>query len=908
MKKLIVCTLAMAAFVVVGSGSQIELKGWKSTTPGGSLMPGCGINGGTALGVQGELGRNARHHAWKSAPVHFESNAVYGFEFFLNREVSGSEIHCNTIFHNLVLNGDMYGWTKIRTVMRAPVTGMTSHVSLSDYNCQGRTLFDSMRLVRLEPRHRTENGITLGRGEVICGNHYYFVPQRKSAGAADTRVFSGYSSASTGNKFMLWRGGEATYRFNVAGRRFLNARCILHLSDIIDTTLHVDVSNDGRSWTNLIIATNAVPTELALPESIFPADTVFLRMKHLGARSKKALCRAFEIHFDGKIDGEPVYMAGATTYIEKGTDVVFESFDTQKFRVAKPGALLPGATGDFAVWGASSGFKIFRDTMVPTNKMHALRVKAAANEAESVQLVVTPKRDVADLRIESGSLKRKGAAADGALIPASAVKVLRVGYVDVKITTDKVGQSGLFPDPLLPQEGAPLSVKADENQPMWITVKVPKGTPKGVYSGELTVIADGQRIEVPFEVEVFGFELPDRMTLQTAFGISPSTLYQYHKPKTRQDRLRIRENYIKALSENHVTPFYWGKLFAPKVKLINADNIDKMSVDVDFTEFDLEIGMIIDKYHGNTVKITPDGLGGGNQHQRREPQICGVKRDDPRYERIMQEYLKKYVQHLREKGWLKYAYVFWFDEPYGRDYEFVSQGMSTVRKYAPELPRMITCGFNERLMDAVNMWCPLTENLHLLNEEACRKRGDVIWWYICSSPRTAPVGEHIEHPGTDMRVWSWQNWGENVTGSLIWTVNWWTAPGRYPDPKNPQDPYLDTMSWGKKYNPNRVAAIWCSGDGRYIYPPLACKDAKQPQTVFDEPVSCYRLAMFRDGVEDYEYFTILKRLDPSNPLLGVPKSVYRDFWTYTDNPEPMETHREKLAREIERLAEERIGK
>ena len=104
MKKLIVCTLAMAAFVVVGSGSQIELKGWKSTTPGGSLMPGCGINGGTALGVQGELGRNARHHAWKSAPVHFESNAVYGFEFFLNREVSGSEIHCNTIFHNLVLN------------------------------------------------------------------------------------------------------------------------------------------------------------------------------------------------------------------------------------------------------------------------------------------------------------------------------------------------------------------------------------------------------------------------------------------------------------------------------------------------------------------------------------------------------------------------------------------------------------------------------------------------------------------------------------------------------------------------------------------------------------------------------------------------------------------------------------
>ena len=107
------------------------------------------------------------------------------------------------------------------------------------------------------------------------------------------------------------------------------------------------------------------------------------------------------------------------------------------------------------------------------------------------------------------------------------------------------------------------------------------------------------------------------------------------------------------------------------------------------------------------------------------------------------------------------------------------------------------------------------------------------------------------------------------------------------------------MSWGKKFNPRRIAAIWCSGDGRYVYPPLACKDAQQPQTVFDEPVSCYRLAMFRDGVEDYEYFAMLKRLDPKNPLLAVPKSVYTDLFSYTHDPLTMEHHRERLAREIE---------
>ena len=58
---------------------------------------------------------------------------------------------------------------------------------------------------------------------------------------------------------------------------------------------------------------------------------------------------------------------------------------------------------------------------------------------------------------------------------------------------------------------------------------------------------------------------------------------------------------------------------------------------------------------------------------------------------------------------------------------------------------MITCAFNEKLMDGVDLWCPITENLHLPLEKTCRERGAGMWWYICSSPRAAPVGEHIEH-------------------------------------------------------------------------------------------------------------------------------------------------------------------
>ena len=86
-----------------------------------------------------------------------------------------------------------------------------------------------------------------------------------------------------------------------------------------------------------------------------------------------------------------------------------------------------------------------------------------------------------------------------------------------------------------------------------------------------------------------------------------------------------------------------------------------------------------------------------------------------------------------------------------------------------------------------------------------------------------------------------------------------------------------------------------------MYPPLAARNGQQANTVIEGPVSCIRMEMLRDGIEDYEYFAMLKRCDPRNPLLSVPKAVYRALDDYSADPTHMETHREKLARAIEQL-------
>jgi hypothetical protein len=73
--------------------------------------------------------------------------------------------------------------------------------------------------------------------------------------------------------------------------------------------------------------------------------------------------------------------------------------------------------------------------------------------------------------------------------------------------------------------------------------------------------------------------------------------------------------------------------------------------------------------------------------------------------------------------------------------------------------------------------------------------------------------------------------------------------------------------------------------------------------------------MLRDGVEDYEYMVILKklieanknklnagRLRKYNSLLDVPEDITSDMVTFTKNPAPIEARRDLIARAISELS------
>lgn len=591
------------------------------------------------------------------------------------------------------------------------------------------------------------------------------------------------------------------------------------------------------------------------------------------------------------------------------------------------GRLLGCSTQQVGLWWASSGWKISRTKQPPEETGRAIMVRAARNEAEAAQLIIRPKVCLSNFIAQGGSLTGP----DGAVILSENVEVLRVRYVEIKLSTDgwsicravepPTGDSeaGFWPDPLPPFKG-PIDLKADENQPLWVRVKVPRGAPAGIYTGSIVLTAKNYSSKVPLQVEVYDFTLPDRMTCTTAFGFWEKNVFKYHKLSDPQQKREVLDKYWASFSAHHISPYHPAPLDPYKVNWPEiTDNIkpEELKPTFDWTAWDKAMDKAINYYHFNSFRFVIPGLGTGRFHSVGKPELLGFGEDTPHYKAAFSAYCREVQEHLRQKGWLDEAFAYPFDEPAPEDYEVVMNGLLKLKAAAPDIRRMLTEPVREALIGGPNIWCPISNGYKHERAEERRKYGEKFWWYICCGPGVPYCTEFIDHPGTEPRVWLWQSWKRNIAGILIWQTNYWTSRAAYPDPEHPQNPYEDAMSWAVG-GPEDTKRRWGNGDGRYIYPPEAAADARPTEPVLDGPVESIRWEMLRDGIEDYEYLAILKRLIEAkanklsaqkhkeySALLEVPEDITKKMTKFTKDPAPIEARREKIARAIAKLSEMR---
>lgn len=576
---------------------------------------------------------------------------------------------------------------------------------------------------------------------------------------------------------------------------------------------------------------------------------------------------------------------------------------------------LTGTTGGVSLsWTDASRRVPKNPRVIQINPAAPITFEAAKNDFESFQIVVRGGETSSHIRAEISELTGPG----GAALGAENIQIRRAFYHEVKVPTDGSVAAGFYPDALVPLEGGfnrssePLTVGANENLPLWITVRVPDDAAAGDWHGQVRLSdSDGTLdAKIPFTLHVWNFALPKKNRIRTAFGLSFDTIFRYHRCTTDEEKRIVLDKYLRTFAEHRISP-YFPTPFA-NWRVVWRPDAPKPMCEIDFSEFDRELGSVLEKYPFTDFRLDISGLGQNDS-------IAGCAPGSDVYEAMYADYLRKLEQHLDSKGWLDKAYCYWTDEPEEKDYGFVTDGFALLSKHAPKIRRMLTEEPSDKLAELladkgsnIDIWCPVS---HLYKNAEAKKRekfGEQMWWYVCCGPVAPYCTEFTDHPALELRLWLWQTYQRGISGVLIWTTNFWTNDTFFAE--TPQNPYLDPMCYAT--GPGGTLGYYGNGDGRFIYPPLAALDAEPTESgaCLDGPVDGIRWEMLREGIEDYEMLTLFadafaknkgrlseaERLEMEQ-LLNVPAAISESITSFTDDPNIIYEQRRKIARALEQL-------
>lgn len=167
------------------------------------------------------------------------------------------------------------------------------------------------------------------------------------------------------------------------------------------------------------------------------------------------------------------------------------------------------------VWSAPSTVKIDQNDIKYENKGSAeLVFNAVKNEYESHQLLITAAQDVDEYYLESSDLK-----CGSDVLSKENITVYNEKFI--KMAEAAYG-SYSNPDALIPvdtaKEYGELKIAKDQNAAFWVTVYVPEDTPAGVYEGTFKLTVEDAEMDIPVQVTVNDYVLPETTTGQTLFS------------------------------------------------------------------------------------------------------------------------------------------------------------------------------------------------------------------------------------------------------------------------------------------------------------------------------------------------------------------------------------------------------
>lgn len=166
--------------------------------------------------------------------------------------------------------------------------------------------------------------------------------------------------------------------------------------------------------------------------------------------------------------------------------------------------------------------RVYRNIQFEGDKSQMFSVTMAKNEREGKQIVLRPNRNIWDYTVEVSSL-----CCGDYVIPAENVDIYNVKYISTdgvssNYLNDAMPSGAEVPDALLPFDTAAEyeenRIAKHTNQGIYIEISADKAQPAGTYTGEVAILADGARIEIPVSVTVIDYEIPDSPSTMNYFA------------------------------------------------------------------------------------------------------------------------------------------------------------------------------------------------------------------------------------------------------------------------------------------------------------------------------------------------------------------------------------------------------
>jgi len=529
------------------------------------------------------------------------------------------------------------------------------------------------------------------------------------------------------------------------------------------------------------------------------------------------------------------------------------------------------------IWAVNDGEKVERDDLNNPNKREnsawdgqRVKIFGARNEIIAFQLIIEADQNgIERLTVALPQLAQKSGhakisytapAADPTNYAGRPIQIFSVNYMKVEVPSHadwvyKPGSAAAPKDPtgwkpvqLVPENaraglgGFPLRVGGGLNQAIWIEVYTDRNLPAGLYSGTITVDADGRKQTIPIELELFDFTLPDQNSMDAM------VYYESLQPKLYQGR--------------DLDAQYQRFAHRQRIELVHGYDINSASAALgrfDGSDFTKANG-----YEG-------PGLGVGNRIIPRTFYGPG-KTFDERASAWREA--DSWISFLQQKLPNVITFLYLPDEPRRSEYNYIRQLAENVHSNpgpGKSLPTFVTKHYVQELDGAIDIWDtgPQGYDIARANEE--RGRGRKYWIYNGGRPAAGAIV--IDAPATDPRATIWACFKHGIDNYFYWHGVHWQHNGQKVGERK-QNVWANPITFDNRGQPNKPVDDqgYINGDGVLIYPGEDKLHPDQDRGIAG-PISTIQLANFRRGLQDHQYLSLARQLKLDAVVNEVLKAV-----------------------------------